>query len=130
MNMLSPKIHAVLDYIVVLVFLTAPRLLGLTGNAALLSYTLTAVHLGMTLLTDFPLGAVKVLPLPLHGWIEFAVGPALLAAPWILGFTAQARIFYMAAGAAIFITWCATNYGSLSRPTSWRERKWDDDVVL
>jgi len=108
-----------------LVFLAAPRLLELTGTAALLSYVLAAVHLGLTLLTDFPMGVVKVIPLPLHGWIELAVGPALLAAPWILGFTAQARIFYMAAGATIFITWCATDYGSISRPTSWRERKYE-----
>jgi hypothetical protein len=117
MNILSPKIHGVLDYVVVLVFLAAPKLLGLMGTAALLSYTLAAVHLGLTLLTDFPMGALKVVPFPIHGWIELAVGPALLAAPWILGFTAQARIFYIVAGATIFIAWCATDYRS-PRPMS------------
>jgi hypothetical protein len=117
MNILSPKIHGVLDYVVVLVFLAAPKLLGLMGTAALLSYTLAAVHLGLTLLTDFPMGVLKVVPLSLHGWIELVVGPALIAAPWILGFAAQARIFYIVAGATIFITWCATDYRS-PRPMS------------
>lgn len=110
MKILSPKIHGVLDYAVVLVFLAAPTLLGLTGAAARLSYLLAAVHLSLTLLTDFPMGALRLIPLPVHGGIELAVGPALLAAPWILGFTAHARIFYLAAGAAIFVTWCATDY--------------------
>ena len=110
MKILSPKIHGVLDYAVVLAFLAAPTLFGMTGVAALLSYALAAVHLGLTLLTDFPMGALRVIPLTFHGWIELAVGPALLAAPWILGFSGHARIFYVAAGAAIFVTWCATDY--------------------
>ena len=115
MKILSPKIHSVLDYAVVLVFLAAPTLLGMTGVAALLSYALAAVHLTLTLLTDFPMGALRVIPLTVHGLIELVVGPLLIAAPWILGFTAHARIFYVAAGATIFVTWCATDYRANSR---------------
>jgi hypothetical protein len=61
------------------------------------------------------MGVLKVIPLPIHGWIELAVGPALIAATWILGFSANARIFYVMAGAAIFVTWCVTDYRSNSR---------------
>ena len=110
MNILSPRVHGILDYAVVLVFLAAPKLLGMTGTAALLGYALAAIHLALTVLTDFPMGLVRVVPLPVHGWIELVVGPALLAAPWILDFTAPARIFYSAAGVVIFLTWCATDY--------------------
>jgi hypothetical protein len=110
MHVLSPKIHGVLDYVVVLIFLAAPRSLGLTGVAAFLSYALAAIHLGLTVLTDFPMGVVKAVPVLLHGWIELAVGPALIAAPWVLGLTGQARAFYVSAGAAIFIVWWGTDY--------------------
>jgi hypothetical protein len=112
MRFLNPKIHGVLDYVVVLAFLAAPKLVGLAGLAAYLSYALAAVHLAVTLLTDFPLGALRLIPFPIHGWIELAVGPTLVAAPWVLGFAAgsHARVFYVAAGIAIFLTWCVTDY--------------------
>lgn len=110
MKILSPKMHGILDYAVVLVFLAAPALLGMTGIAAVLSYVLAGVHLALTLLTDFPMGVVRLIPLTIHGWIELLVGPALIAAPWPLGFAAHARVFYVAAGVAILVVWRATDY--------------------
>jgi hypothetical protein len=117
MKPLNPKIHGILDYFVVLAFLAAPSLLGLTGIAAQLSYALAAVHLALTLLTDISLGVFQLLPLPIHGWIELAVAPTLIAAPWLFGFApeARARLFYVAAGAAVFLVWCATGYRTNSR---------------
>lgn len=112
MKILSAKVHGVLDYVVVIVFLAAPKLIGLQGTPALLSYALAAVHLMVTVLTDFPLGLVKLIPLPIHGWIELAVAPTLIAVPWVLGFAAvpMARWFYVAAGVVIFLTWLITDY--------------------
>jgi len=112
MKILSPNIHGALDYAVVVAFLAAPPALGLSGAAALLSRVLAGVHLALTLLTAFPLGAIKLIPLKIHGWIEMIVGPALLAVPWLLGFSQEpaARNFYVAAGALIFATWLATDY--------------------
>jgi hypothetical protein len=117
MKFLNPKIHGILDYAVVLMFLAAPKALGLDGIPAQLSYALAAVHLMVTVLTDFPLGAFKLIPLPIHGWIELAVAPALIAAPWILNFAAEphARLFYIVSGGAIFATWLATDYRGSQR---------------
>ena len=47
------------------------------GGAAYLAYLLAAVHLGLTLLTDFPAGAFKLIPLRVHGWVELCVAPLL-----------------------------------------------------
>lgn len=115
MKILGPKVHAALDYVVVLVFLAAPFALGLSGIAAWLSWLLAGVHLALTLVTDSAFSAVKWVPLKVHGWIELAVGPALLASPWVLGYAdaAPARDFYLAAGALIFATWLITDYGAL-----------------
>ena len=112
MKILSPKIHGILDYVVVALFLVAPKLLGLQGTAALLSYVLAGVHFLVTVLTDFPLGLIKVIPLSIHGWIELAVAPTLIAVPWVLGFAQipTARWFYVADGAVIFLTWLVTDY--------------------
>jgi hypothetical protein len=112
MKVLTPTVHGILDYAVVLVFLAAPTAVGLAGISAVLSYTLAGVHLTLTLLTVFPLGAVKVIPFKVHGWIELAVGPTLVAVPWILRFAHEplARGFYVVAGIVIFITRLITDY--------------------
>jgi hypothetical protein len=86
MKILSPRIHGYLDYLVVVWFLAAPTLFGLTGVAANISYALAIIHLALTVLTAFPLGVVKVIPLQFHGAIEFIVSFALIALPWVLGF--------------------------------------------
>lgn len=115
MKFLSPKVHGMLDYAVILVFIGAPSAFGLVGIEAKLSYALAAIHLALTLLTDFPCGAFRTIPLSIHGWIELAVAPTIIATPWIFSFGTHARAFYIAAGAVIFITWCVTDYGTSSR---------------
>lgn len=115
MKILTPKIHGYLDYGVVILFLTAPTLFGLTGIPAIVAYTLAVVHLLVTVVTIFPLGIVQLLPLPLHGAIELVVSFTLIALPWILGFALDlaARNFYIAAGVLIFAVWLVTDYKAL-----------------
>jgi hypothetical protein len=115
---LTPTQHAWLDYATVIIFAVAPSLLGLSGIAAMLSYTLAGVHLLVTLLTAFPGGVWPVIPFRLHGFIEMAVGPTLLAAPWLLGFTGNARMFYSAMGVVILLVWLITDYAGASKPAS------------
>jgi hypothetical protein len=114
LKFLSPKVHGMLDYATVLVFIGAPSLIGMVGIAAKLSYALAAIHLALTLLTDFPCGAFQAIPLSIHGWVELAVVPTIIATPWIFRFGTHARAFYIAAGAAIFIIWSVTDYGASS----------------
>ncbi len=77
MKPIAPTIHGYVDYLTVVVFLAAPKLLGLDGLPALLSWTLAGVHLALTLVTDFPLGWRPWLPFWISGWVEQS-----LARPW------------------------------------------------
>jgi hypothetical protein len=117
MKILSPKVHGILDYAVVAAFALAPTVLGLSGLPAFISYALAVVHLLLTLVTAFPLGVVKIVPLQLHGKIEFIVSIALVALPWILGFAQvrTARDFYAGAGLLIFVVWLVTDYRITSK---------------
>jgi uncharacterized membrane protein YhaH (DUF805 family) len=112
MRLISARLHGILDYLTVLAFALAPTILGLTGTAAWLAYTLAVVHLLVTLATDFDLGVARLLPVGWHGRIELAVGLVLLVVPWVLGFSddATARTFYIAAGVVILIVWALTAY--------------------
>jgi hypothetical protein len=80
MKVTSDTAHGVLDYLTVAIFALAPSILGLTGFAALVSYALAAIHLVMTLLTNMPLGVLKIIPMRLHAPVEMLVGPVLVVA--------------------------------------------------
>lgn len=108
-TLLNARTHGILDYVTVAVFALAPSLLGLDGLAATLSYVLAAVHLTMTLVTAFPLGAVALVPFRLHGTVELAVGVALIVLAFVL-FDGPARAFFLAMGVVILAVWAATDY--------------------
>lgn len=110
-KLITPRLHGALDYVVVLVFLLAPTLFGLTGFAATLSYLLAGVHLLMTLLTAFPLGVKGIVPFSLHGTVELVVG-IVLAVLGVLVFDGAATGFYLAMGVVILIVWALTDYRS------------------
>jgi hypothetical protein len=112
MSVLAPRAHGYLDYLTVVLFALAPTVLGLTGLPAHVAYVLAIVHLLLTLVTHFPLGVAKIVPLPAHGAIELVVSIALVALPWLAGFSADAtaRWFYVVMGIVIFVVWLLTRY--------------------
>ena len=112
MRFIDARIHGVLDIVVVFIFLLAPLVFGLGGSPAAIAYILAAVHLVMTLLTDFPMGIRKTIPFFVHGIVELIVGVALLILPSYAGYGpgSPARRFYLAMGAAILVVWALTAY--------------------
>ena len=92
MKPISLTVHGAIDYLAVVIFAVAPVAIGLTGWPAALSYVLAGIHLLMTLLTDFPAGVIKVIPIVLHQWVERIVGPALIILALISMTAAGARL--------------------------------------
>lgn len=111
MKPISPIIHGIIDYATVGLFLAAPSLLGFGGTAALLSYLLAGVHLLMTVLSNMPLGLLKLVPMRLHALVELIVGPSLIGlalfAPMLVS---GAQAFFAVAGIVIFLVWLLTDY--------------------
>src|SRR5258706_3213161 len=107
MKILSAHTHGFLDYATIVGFALAPALLGLEGQPKWICYGLAGIHLLLTLLTDFPLGAAKLIPSAVHGLIELIVSVALVILPWVLGFAENpaARNFFIAAVGTIFLVW-------------------------
>ena len=119
MKAISTALHGVIDYAAVLIFAAAPTALGLHDGPALLSYALAAVHLLMTLITDFSAGAIRILPLWAHNWVERIVGPALILLAFVpvVGNTQAAQAFFIVMGITIFAVERLTNYAA-ARSTS------------
>ncbi len=117
MKVITPRAHGYLDFLTVAIFLLAPTLLGLSQLPAMLAYILAVVHLIVTLTSDFPFGAFKLIPFTIHGWIERIVGPSLIALPFIAGFSNEeiARNFYIAIGLVIIVVGFLTDYQGVAR---------------
>ena len=111
MKPISLTIHGAIDYLSALIFAVAPAVVGLSGWPAALSYTLAGIHLLMTLLTDFPAGVIKVIPIVLHQWVERIVGPVLVILA-LVSMTEAARAFFVAMGVIIFAVERLTAYRS------------------
>jgi hypothetical protein len=116
MKILSPTVHGYLDYIYGAMFLLAPTLFDFVGTPATLCYVVGAAQIGLSLMTRYPLGAVKWLSFPAHGAYEFGVSILLIASPWLFNFsTVEApRNFLVFAGILLLGVWATTDYRRLA----------------
>ncbi len=112
MKLFNARVHGVIDYLVVALFALAPTLFQFGGTPQTLCYVLAMVHLTMSALTAYPLGAIKLIPFPVHGSIEAVVALALVAMPWLFGFSEveHARNFFLIAGGLVAVVVVTTNY--------------------
>jgi hypothetical protein len=111
---LNSKIHGLIDYLVVAFLWTAPSLFNLPEVTSKFTYLLGGIHLTLTLLTNFELGVIKVIPLKIHGLIELIVSILLIGVSFYLGNMegSLAKYFYIAFAVTVFLTWLLTDYNS------------------
>lgn len=78
-----------LDYGVGALLIVVPYLLGFADGTAAqwVPQALGLLAIGGALLTDYELGAVRVIPMPLHLGIDIASGALLALSPWLFGFS-------------------------------------------
>ncbi|ETX28950.1 SPW repeat domain-containing protein [Roseivivax isoporae] len=86
--MISVNTHAVIDYVVGVLLILAPFLLGFAnGGAAMwVPILLGAGILLYSLVTAYRYSVAKVIPLSVHLGLDAAGGLLLLVSPWLFGF--------------------------------------------
>jgi len=118
MKFMSPKIHGIIDYLVVLVLLLSPTILGFTGTLAMFTYALGIVHLLLSVLTDYPMGLMKAIPVTVHASVELLVGIGLIVIAYTLfKDNADGKLFYVIFGTVVLLTWLVTDYKGIKQPT-------------
>jgi hypothetical protein len=110
MRFVSPRLHKMLDYFTIVAFALSPTLVPLAGLPAAIAYGLAIVHLAVTIATAFPGAPGRPLPFRTHGGLEVIVGIALVALPFLAGWTDRARIFYIVAGVVILAVTLVSQY--------------------
>lgn len=88
MRILSTRVHGVLDYVVGLLLIVAPWLLGFADGGAetWVPVVLGVAALGLSVFTDYELGLVRRIPMPTHLMVDLGSGLLLAASPWLFGF--------------------------------------------
>lgn len=100
MRFIGRKFHAVLDYIAGLLLISAPWLFGFASLApAMWTAVIFGVAIiGMSVLTNYEGGAVKVIPMATHLKLDVIGGLILAASPWLFGFADQFYGLYLIVG--------------------------------
>ncbi len=100
------RLHAAADYLVGASFFAVPLIADFDTAARASAWSVAAIHLTMTLLTDYPGGVVKWIPLRVHLTAELILGPVLAALPWLAGFSDDT------AATALFVAWGAISFAT------------------
>lgn len=110
MKIFSTKVHGFLDYLVAGALLVMPSLLNLQPSSipGMVFYILGGTLLFYSLLTNYELGLIKVLPMNLHLALDVLSGMFLAASPWIFGFEEQVFIPYLILGVAEMVAGLST----------------------
>ena len=100
---ISPKAHAIIDYITVGSFLmTAAWFWSRSKRAAVAALISGGAELAVSLLTNYPGGVKKVINFRTHRDIDFGLGAMTATMPEFLAFKDEAeRKFFLAEGAII-----------------------------
>jgi uncharacterized membrane protein len=105
MKPIDTKAHAVVDYIIGLLLLFMPYMLSLDTPEAennVLYFTGTAVLI-YSLITDYDLGLLELIPLPLHFALDMLTGIILGGSPWLFGFSEKIWLPYVTLGAVMLL---------------------------
>lgn len=108
---LSTRIHGVLDYVVGALLIALPWLLGFArgGAETWIPVALGAGAIAYSLFTDYELGVVRRIGMPVHLWLDALSGLLLAVSPWLFGFDQQVWMPHLALGIFEIVTAAITN---------------------
>jgi hypothetical protein len=107
--------HGIIDYLLIVFVFASPTLFKMEGLLGTITYTLAAVHLLVTVLTNFEPGLIKVIPFRIHGLLEIVITITLA----VLSFwfynngTNFGFYYYMVLAIAIMIVFILTDFKSV-----------------
>lgn len=83
--------HGVIDYGFFALLTTGPVLLRLNPRIRTISWAVAATQGTINALTDHPVALRRIIPLRIHGWLELASAPFVIALPPLAGAVSDRR---------------------------------------
>lgn len=105
MRAIPTRAHSVFDYFIGLVLIGLPSLLDLSdGPSRWVLWGVGAALILYSLATDYELGALRRLQMPVHLWLDALAGVLLAISPWLFGFDRIVWIPHLAVGLLLIAT--------------------------
>ncbi len=99
MRFISTRVHGMLDYPVSLVLIFSPWIFGLpAGPASQVPFWIGIGGLLSSLMTQYELGLVKVIPMSAHLALDVITGIILAISPWAFGFATAVYLPHLILG--------------------------------
>lgn len=100
MEIIPTRVHGVLDYLTGILLILAPWLFGFADGSAAqwVPMALGAAVIVYSLITEYELGLVAAIPMPVHLMLDVGGGILLLVSPWLFGFSERIAWPHVAVG--------------------------------
>jgi hypothetical protein len=118
MRIMTPRAHGLFDLYIIAMLYLGPVLWGMSGEPRAILWSLCAIHLIVVCSSKSTYGLVKIIPMPVHGFLELIVGFFLVACPYLFGFSDlnNERHFFNGAAFGILVLWFLTDYSYAVQP--------------
>jgi hypothetical protein len=106
-------VHGVIEYLAGALFIAAPFLFSFDDDTATaVSIVVGVLVLVVTASTALPTGLIKSIPVQAHAIIDFALAGALIAAPFLFGFSddGTATAFFIVLGVVHLLLTIGTRF--------------------
>lgn len=89
MNIISTKVHGILDYLIGVLLIAAPWLFNFAngGAAQHIPVIIGSAMILTAMITDYEFAAVGILSMKTHLLLDVLAGTLLAASPWLFGFS-------------------------------------------
>lgn len=106
MQIISPRLHGILDYAVAAALIAVPLLLDFAAESIAATVVSVAGGVGLvtySLLTDYSAGIRQLVPWRVHLALDTIAAVALFAAPSALGFGGLPRGFFLLVAVSVLV---------------------------
>ena len=124
-KMVSPRTHAIMDYLTAGSFLAMGTILwSRSKRAALGAFLCGGAELALSLLTDYPGGVKKVISFPMHGDIDVGLAAMTAAMPEFMAFEDESeKSFFVTQSVIKTAVTGLTDFDPAARRRARRERR-------
>jgi hypothetical protein len=100
MRFIPTRVHGYMDYLIGMLLIAAPWVLGFAdgGGETWIPVLLGASVIVYSLLTDYELGATKLIDMKSHLWLDGVGGAFLAISPWVFNFDERVWLPHVAVG--------------------------------
>lgn len=120
MRFIATKTHGFLDYLVGILLIAAPWIFGFDPGApeGIVPIALGIMALVYSIVTNYEMGMIKLLPMKTHLMLDVLSGILLAASPWLFGFADRVYLPHLVIGLFEIFAGLMTRTATSARTTN------------